>query len=425
MRHRNSLINILYADRKNLYIVLFLLLVLIFTLTVVYAALSTTLNITGNAEVSAASWDIYLDNVQLNSHSVTPAVPTISNKTTASFSTTLTNPGDFYEFTIDVVNDGSIDAMIDSVTKTPELSDTQKKYLNYTVEYQNGEAINTKQLVMKESFVRLKVKVEFRKDISASDLPTQSETLSLSFRVNYVQSDETGISVNNNGKLIKIVSGDYDTVGSEVCIGDECFYVMSRDGNSVKLFAKYNLYVGNSVNEDYDVIPLENPTGRQDSNTSAFQFDWENYELFNFPWIGTVAFSETNYWWDSDLNVLKVDYTTYLDDEDMIFPYVYDINSSIYNYIENYKTYLESKGAKIEEARLISVEELDRELGCGSGSFTCIGAPSWVYSVSFWTGSADDSNIITVTTDGSFGSKMCGYYENYFGVRPVIKLSIS
>ena len=187
------------VNKKNLLIILCFILFSIFTLTIVYAALSVTLNIIGNAEVSAANWDIYLDNVQFNSNSATTTVPFVSNKTTVSFSTTLTNPGDFYEFTIDVVNNGSIDAMIDSVVKTPTLTTAQAKYLNYIVEYQNGEAISTKQLVSKNSFVRLKVKVEFRKDILPSDLPTQSETLDLSLTVNYIQSDDSSIGVTDNG----------------------------------------------------------------------------------------------------------------------------------------------------------------------------------------------------------------------------------
>ena len=33
--------------------------------------------------------------------------------------------------------------------------------------------------------------------------------------------------------------------------------------------------------------------------------------------------------------------------------YVYDSNLGIYNYIENYKVYLEGQGIEIEEARLI------------------------------------------------------------------------
>ena len=222
MRIRTNINSFFYPNRKVLYTVLGIVMASVLTLTVVYAALSTTLNINGNAEVTAASWDIYLDNVMLNSGSATSNIPTITDKTTAIFSTTLTKPGDYYMFTIDVVNNGSIDAMINNITKTPELSDTQKKYLNYIVEYQNGESITTKQLVEKKSFVRLKVKVEFRKDLTVSDLPTVSETLSLSFKVNYVQSDDSNdnVTIDNSGKLIKVLSGDYDTVGSEICIKD-------------------------------------------------------------------------------------------------------------------------------------------------------------------------------------------------------------
>ena len=70
MKNRNNLINFFGRDRKVLYITLCIVMLLALTLTIAYAALSTTLNIDGNAEVSAASWDIYLDNAQLINGSV-------------------------------------------------------------------------------------------------------------------------------------------------------------------------------------------------------------------------------------------------------------------------------------------------------------------------------------------------------------------
>ena len=94
----------------------------VFTLTVVYAALNTVLKITGNAEIVTSNWDIKLANPIVTSGSVNNNLPVISGNKEASFTATLNNPGDFYEFSIDVVNNGSIDAMIDSVTKTPTLS---------------------------------------------------------------------------------------------------------------------------------------------------------------------------------------------------------------------------------------------------------------------------------------------------------------
>ena len=406
MRNKRGLNNILSTDRKTLYIVLSIVMISVLTLTVVYAALSTTLNINGNAEVSAASWDIHLDNVQLNNSSVTSNVPIITDSRTATFSTTLNKPGDFYEFTIDVVNNGGIDAMIDSITKIPELTASQAKYINYIVEYQNGESITTKQLVTKNSFVRLKVKLEFRKDITALDLPVSSETLNLSFTINYVQSDASGINVPNNGKkAIAIVNGDINTIGSEIAIGDEHFYVVSNDGSNVVLLAKYNLYTGNECSSAYSCSWYSDATGIQDSTMIGRPSNG------SYPHLGVMNFSHTSYWED------------YVD----TYPaYVYSDESYLYDIIETYKTYLVNYGVSIVEARAIKAEELE-SLGCKISSSTCKSAPSWVYTSSYWTGSTDPQDnelILYVYANGAFDGH--NYFNNFLiGIRPVIVMSVS
>ena len=381
--------------------------VCVFSLTMVYAALSVTLNIVGTTEVVASNWDIHLDNVNVTSGSVSGTEPSITTSTTATFSTTLTTPGDFYEFTIDVVNKGSIDAMIDGVTKTPTLTESQAKYLNYIVEYQNGEAINTKQLVSKNSFVRLKVRVEFRKDLTASDLPSTSETLNLSFTVNYVQADEVGTSnVPDNGvekKLINVVKGDGTQKSDEVCIGEECFYVISSTDEEVKMLAKYNLHVGNTYGGS-TATPLVNPTGIQDETAIGW---FSGYNATN-PLIGTKPFSSTAYWSSTT--------STYP-------AYVYNENSYLYEYVENYKAYLISLGVTPNEARLITIEELEG-LGCVRSSNSCSGAPEWVYSTSYWSGSAYSSTRIwRVSSNSRFDNY--DFTSDNRGVRPVITISRS
>ena len=388
-------------DRKTLYIILSIVLISIFSLTIVYAALSVTLNIQGSVEVVASSWDIHLDNVKVTSGSVSGSAPAITSPTTATFSTALTTPGDFYEFTIDVVNDGSIDAMIDGVSKTPTLTTEQAKYLKYEVEYQNGESINTKQLVSKNSFVRLKVRVEFRKDITASDLPTTSETLNLAFTVNYIQSDGSGSSVNNSGIKpdITIVSGDGTQTGDEVCIGEECFYVISSTDDTVTMLAKYNLYVGGEYNSSWTAYG-EEATGKQDLNMIG-------YSSKGKPYKGTTKFSNTNYWSSTVSSYPS---------------YVYNENSLLYSYVENYKTYLSTLGVTPIEARLITYEELT-DLRC-SGT-KCTSAPSWVYATTYWSGSARSSNSVWyVNSIGDFGTSTCSSYGS-FGCRPVITISRS
>ena len=398
----------IFKDRKTLYVTLGIVMICVFTLTIAYAALNAVLEITGSAEVSAADWDIRLENPIITSGSVNSNLPVISGNKEASFSATLSNPGDFYEFSIDVVNNGSIDAMIDGVTKTPTLTETQAKYLNYIVEYQNGEAINTKQLVSKNSFVRLKVRVEFRKDLTASDLPSTSETLNLSFTVNYVQADEVGTSnVPDNGvekKLINVVKGDGTQKSDEVCIGEECFYVISSTDEEVKMLAKYNLHVGNTYGGS-TATPLVNPTGIQDETAIGW---FSGYNATN-PLIGTKPFSSTAYWSSTT--------STYP-------AYVYNENSYLYEYVENYKAYLISLGVTPNEARLITIEELEG-LGCVRSSNSCSGSPEWVYSTSYWSGSADYADLVwSVDSIGNFDRNRY-YSARSFGVRPVIVIERS
>ena len=92
---KNRVQNLLYG-RKTLYLVLTIVVISVFTLSIAYAAMSAVLEIHGNSEVVASSWDIHLDNIKVTSGSVNSEKPTISGNTTLSFNTTLELPGDFY-----------------------------------------------------------------------------------------------------------------------------------------------------------------------------------------------------------------------------------------------------------------------------------------------------------------------------------------
>jgi len=385
---KNRLQSILYG-RKTLYLVLCIAVVSVFTLSIAYAAMEAVLEIHGNSEVVASSWDIHLENAQVTSGSVATNAPVISGNSTLAFDVELNMPGEFYEFTVDVVNEGSIDAMIDSVVKTPELTSAQAKYIKYEITYENGESISTKQTLKKGTSTPIKVRVEYRKDLVASDLPTTADTLSLSLTLVYVQSDGTGSDVKDNGVY------DPFKIGNEKCFGSECFYVIGTEGDNVKLLAKYNLQVGNVCTSSSSCTPIENPTGLQDSTMIGYPPD------VSYPRYGTTAFSNAD--------------STYA-------------GSIVEGYVNNYKTILESDyGVDVVEARLISYDELtDEEIGCSTRDYSCTTSSyPWIYSTSYWSGSAYNANYVWyVYSDGYFGGS---YYSHasYRGVRPVIIISKS
>ena len=123
--------------------------------------------------------------------------PTITSDTEVEFHVNLKKPGDFYEFTIEARNDGTIDAMINSVSKKLNGTEitTLPAYLDYTVTYEDDIEIQDNHLLAAESLETYKIRVEYKSNISASDLPSTAQSLSLSFGVEYVQSDENAATV--------------------------------------------------------------------------------------------------------------------------------------------------------------------------------------------------------------------------------------
>ena len=394
-------LNFNIKDRKVLYMILGIVLVSVFTLTIAYAALNAVLNISGSAQVSSAEWDVHFDNVKVTNGSVSGDVPRITSATTVTFSTVLNMPGDFYEFTIDVVNDGSIDAMIENITKTPTLTSEQAKYLKYDITYQNGESITTRQLVEKNSFVRLKVRLEYRSDVTSSDLPKTSETLTLGLKLDYIQSDGSGSVVSNGGIPTRIVSGDLDTVGSEVCIDNECFYVISDTDTDVTLFAKYNLRLGSyQSSKDAEFLEIADQTGLQDEICKGALNSLSDGAIF--PINCVIEFAN-----DTKKGTNYNDYEGSLVEEKVL----------------NYKNYLESY-VDVNEARLINLDEL-KDLGCSSTNMCQNSSYEWMKSTSFWTNIKKGTNELYAVYNILPFSTAFSYSYPLFGVRPVIVVSKS
>ncbi len=388
-------INFNIKDRKTLSLVLCLVLICVFTLSTAYAALNAVLTISGNARVSAADWDIYLNNPRVISGSATTNVPEIKTSSTLEFETTLNMPGDFYEFVVDVVNAGDIDAMIENVVKTPDLTEEQAKFLKYEVSYQNGESITTKQLLAKDTSMPIKVRVEYRKDLSNNDLPTGQVVLDLALTLEYIQSDGTGSSVKDNGVQVVSANGDISEIGTIVTIGSEQFYTIGTDGDNVKLLAMYNLYVGGDNNSRWTAYGSE-ATGMQDENMKGWIFE-------GHPFKGTTPFSN-----DSQKGTNYNDYN----------------GSIVEGYVNNYKTLLESNfDVPVIEARLITNEELENTLGCSKLNYKCTESSyPWIYSTTYWTGDVYSKKYVWyVFSNGNFS--YAEYYFTEIGVRPVIVIS--
>ena len=181
-------------DKDNIKI---LLIILILGLGIGYAYINSDLNINGTAQVNSANWDVHWANIQVSTGSVSASSPTISNQTTVNYSVTLNTPGDYYEFTVDAVNGGSIDAMIDTIDSklNGATITTLPDYLNYTVTYSDGVPLEQNHQLLHNTTEKYKVRIEYRTDIELNQLPTTNQSLTLQFTVTYRQATDAAVAV--------------------------------------------------------------------------------------------------------------------------------------------------------------------------------------------------------------------------------------
>ena len=114
-------------DNKPKKIALITLVVAVIGLTVAFAALSNNLTISGNAKLDPINWKLYFDNISTVDLSGDAAIvdnPEIdSNDKTkiTNFNVTLNKPGDKATFTVDLVNESDITAIISGI-KLPTIN---------------------------------------------------------------------------------------------------------------------------------------------------------------------------------------------------------------------------------------------------------------------------------------------------------------
>ncbi len=204
--------------KKNIIV---LLVVLLCTLGLGYALLQTTLTINGTSKIKGNTWDIHFANLQVTEGSVAIGTGDVAaaiqaSTTDITYTVTLNEPGDFYEFTVDAVNAGTIDGMVETVTSklnnTPIT--TLPAYLDYSVSYSDGVAISPNQYLKAGKTETYKVRIEFKKDISSSDLPSTVQTLTLDFGVVYIQADNNGVEVEHPLNGIVYTVNKYDTAAT-------------------------------------------------------------------------------------------------------------------------------------------------------------------------------------------------------------------
>jgi hypothetical protein len=144
-------------------------LVILMLISIGYAALTTTLTINGTANIGSSSWLVYFTNVVQNANNNVVQVltePTTTGKetTTLNFAVSMDTPGQKYEFTVDVVNEGTLPGKVSIVS----LTGNSTSYLNTSYRYSNGKPINLGDILNAGKSKKLTIKAWIPDDIDTS-----------------------------------------------------------------------------------------------------------------------------------------------------------------------------------------------------------------------------------------------------------------
>ena len=186
-------------EREIKIIAIVALLVAVAGLSIAYAALSTTLRITGNATVNSATWQVQFVEGEWSKFGDANATgPTFGVTTLSNISVTLVKPGDKAVYEFKVANNGTIPATLSTETAIGTISCTgganQEEAnatcndLTYSLVYKDtNQAPKAGDVLANGSSMDLVLTVEFNE--TATTVPSSAVTVNgITATLEYVQS---------------------------------------------------------------------------------------------------------------------------------------------------------------------------------------------------------------------------------------------
>lgn len=273
-------------NKKRLFIFF-----LVLFMSIGFAYLSSSLNINGIFDFASSTWDVHFENIQIINNDIDASIPTLdSNKTTLKFNGNFSEPSEVFEFSVDVVNKGTINAMVKDIIRTGITSENED-YLGFTVTYYDGSEIKALDLLKASTRTRVKVRVEYKYDVeSLATLDKQNFSLTL----NYVSATKEAIDRKNdfqqseNSRMITLAKAKKNSMFDLKIYGNTI--PLSNEKNLISLPSYGNWWDGAGVIENNNLITL-NPSSYNGASTSW----WSGFQYIFIPKDTTLVFSREHF----------------------------------------------------------------------------------------------------------------------------------
>ena len=410
---------------------------LILALTVGYAIFSQSLNISGTAKAQGNLDIVFSEVGEISPHGTnTPTATITENGRKLELSEiTLDYPTAYVDIPVTIINNGTVDGVLESITVENLETDDIKVTINGI---ENNQIVKIYKANDDTTKVKATVRVEW---LDKTDTKTESvKDIVVTLNAKQLVKEVVTTSSSSDNNCTTFTKKDTYEVGDVIAFCNtntgksEDFYVIKDNGDTVTALAKYNLLVGNSVDlETYNttiISPNTKNYGLQSELTMVETTSDE--ESTTTVWYGTVAFANENennktadgdylgYWTNAENKELGKPLEAY----GTSYPAdVYDSNSILYEHVQKYQTYFTSTLNKTTaKMRLITYNELIG-LGCSETDRTC--TKEFIYkSLRYWTASVYDYNSLWLIDESGLDRSQF-WYNDYLGLRPVITINKS
>lgn len=227
-----------------------------------YAYVRDSLSLNGNSTLASNSFNVYFDNIVINKETarVNTAANIYNDGKSVGFNVSLTKPGDIYDFYVDVVNGGSIDAMI-GIVPSLEIPDEYKDVVLYKINYEDGLPLRENDLLKaanndtdranKINVVTLHIVMKYKLSTNNEQLVTTDiPSFSVNFDIPYVQAKDANVVTKNS--LYELIASNAvrDDIQSEFVTSETGidYTYQSSDTNGKGLY-KYR----EQTSEDYPI----------------------------------------------------------------------------------------------------------------------------------------------------------------------------
>jgi hypothetical protein len=186
---------------KRIKMSIVVLSLLLIVMSVGYASYSMVLYISGSSAVQTANWSVIFDTigngiVDTNYTMATPSQSPVidSSKHNINFAVDL-KVSQMYQFTVDVKNEGTMDASLDSFSITVDgttynTNTWSNNYLNYeTIWSDTGDSFGKGDIIPAGVSRNITVTVKYSQPTNSADLPSSDENHTFGLNLNWVQNN--------------------------------------------------------------------------------------------------------------------------------------------------------------------------------------------------------------------------------------------